>query len=99
MTSLVFLFPSKLSHLILISIQLLIGFEHSTSACCGSGPYRAIPCGVKRRRQVCDDASKYVFWDTVHPSGAFNKIIAKTFCDGSFPNTDPFNLKQLGAIS
>ncbi|XAR59205.1 Triacylglycerol lipase [Bertholletia excelsa] len=43
------------------------GFEHVTGGCCGTGLLEAsILCNPES--SVCSDASKYVFWDSIHPS-------------------------------
>lgn len=72
------------------------GFENVNTACCGSGRYGGLPtCGFRNVSVVCEDASKYVFWDFVHPTAAMNKIAAHQFWTGSFPEVNPFNLKEL----
>ncbi|KAI3740671.1 hypothetical protein L2E82_31141 [Cichorium intybus] len=44
-----------------------LGFEEVSAGCCGSGYIEAaILCNTNSA--VCDDASKYVFWDAVHPT-------------------------------
>ncbi|KAK6932636.1 GDSL lipase/esterase [Dillenia turbinata] len=43
------------------------GFEQSNIGCCGTGLLEeTIMCNP--RSTVCSDASKYVFWDSVHPT-------------------------------
>nr|GMC89985.1 GDSL esterase/lipase At5g45960-like [Ipomoea batatas] len=45
------------------------GFEAAGQGCCGSGYFEfSILCNPKS--VVCPDASKYVFWDAVHPTEA-----------------------------
>ncbi|XP_071720692.1 GDSL esterase/lipase At5g45960-like [Rutidosis leptorrhynchoides] len=47
--------------------QTNLGFEEVNVGCCGSGYVEAaILCN--RESTVCDDASKYVFFDSVHPT-------------------------------
>ncbi|MCO5583187.1 hypothetical protein L7F22_037095 [Adiantum nelumboides] len=76
------------------------GFKNTTFACCGSGRFNAWPtCSVRGLFKVCDDASKYVFWDFVHPTTAVNKLAAVKFWSGSFPDVSPYNLKQLALLS
>ncbi|CAN0924355.1 GDSL esterase/lipase At4g16230 [Linum grandiflorum] len=74
------------------------GFENSNAACCHvAGPHGGlIPCGPLST--VCDDRSKYVFWDPFHPSEAANVIIAKRFLDGDLNDISPMNIRQLAAI-
>ena len=44
-----------------------VGFEEAANGCCGSGIIEtSILCNPKS--YVCPDASKYVFWDSVHPT-------------------------------
>lgn len=45
---------------------------------------------------VCEDRSKYVFWDFAHPSEATNLILAKMFLDDHGSRyTYPMNVRQL----
>ncbi|ONK78627.1 uncharacterized protein A4U43_C02F20790 [Asparagus officinalis] len=74
------------------------GFQTSSKACCGNGGQFAgiIPCGPAS--SLCDDRSKYVFWDPYHPSEAANLIIAKKLVDGEVKYISPMNLRQLRDI-
>ncbi|KAH6773650.1 GDSL-like Lipase/Acylhydrolase superfamily protein [Perilla frutescens var. hirtella] len=43
------------------------GFDVVSSGCCGTGMVEAaFMCNSNSR--VCDDATKYVFWDSIHPT-------------------------------
>lgn len=43
------------------------GFDEALSGCCGTGMLEAsFMCNPKS--YVCPDASRYVFWDSIHPS-------------------------------
>lgn len=43
------------------------GFAEAVSGCCGTGLVEAaLLCNLKS--VVCSDASKYVFWDSIHPT-------------------------------
>lgn len=45
----------------------MTGFEEVNCGCCGSGIVEAsFLCNPKS--PVCADATKYVFWDSIHPS-------------------------------
>lgn len=45
----------------------MVGFEEVNGGCCGSGYVEtAILCN--KMSYVCPDASKYVFWDSIHPT-------------------------------
>ncbi|GAB4860756.1 hypothetical protein Ancab_035919 [Ancistrocladus abbreviatus] len=51
------------------------GFRNSDSPCCSFGQIRpALTCIPTST--LCDDRSKYVFWDEYHPSDSANQIIA-----------------------
>jgi len=52
------------------------GFKETNKGCCGTGTFEVTPL-CNELTPACDDASKYVFWDSVHPSEATNKYIAK----------------------
>ncbi|KAF1895499.1 hypothetical protein Lal_00044150 [Lupinus albus] len=44
------------------------GFDEVSSGCCGSGLIEAsFMCN--KISNVCSDPSKYVFWDSIHPTG------------------------------
>ncbi|KAJ8528872.1 hypothetical protein K7X08_030612 [Anisodus acutangulus] len=75
------------------------GFESANSACCsGGGRFGGlIPCGPSSK--VCQDRSKYVFWDPYHPTDATNVIIAKRLLDGNSADVWPMNVRQLLASS
>ncbi|GFQ07438.1 GDSL esterase/lipase at4g16230 [Phtheirospermum japonicum] len=52
-----------------------------------------IPCGPSSK--VCEDRSKYVFWDAYHPTDAANSIIAMRLIDGDSTDIWPLNIRQL----
>ncbi|KAL8259445.1 hypothetical protein R6Q59_027398 [Mikania micrantha] len=44
-----------------------LGFKEVSVGCCGSGYFEAaVLCNINSG--TCDDASKYVFWDAIHPT-------------------------------
>lgn len=48
-------------------VRDLAGFEEVSSGCCGTGFLEAsFLCNPKS--YVCPDASKYIFWDSIHPT-------------------------------
>ncbi|KAM1113462.1 hypothetical protein ACFX2B_045580 [Malus domestica] len=57
------------------------GFGEGKTACCGSGPYRAIySCGGKRgvtKYQLCDNVTEYVFFDSFHPTEKVYRKLSK----------------------
>ncbi|KAK7329572.1 hypothetical protein VNO77_23742 [Canavalia gladiata] len=71
------------------------GFENPNSACCHlAGRFGGlIPC--IRYSKVCEDRSKYVFWDTYHPSDAANVIVANRLLNGDTNDISPMNICQL----
>ncbi|XP_059278077.1 GDSL esterase/lipase At4g16230-like [Lycium ferocissimum] len=75
------------------------GFVNANTACCsGGGRFGGIiPCGPSSR--ICQERSKYVFWDPYHPSDAANVIIAKRLMDGNSADIWPMNVRQLLASS
>ncbi|XP_068655290.1 GDSL esterase/lipase At2g23540-like [Aristolochia californica] len=79
----------------LISNYAKYGFKSSSSACCGNGGQfqGIIPCGPTS--SMCEDRSKYVFWDPYHPSEAANLVIAKQLINGDTKYISPVNLRQL----
>ncbi|KAG4956554.1 hypothetical protein JHK85_042934 [Glycine max] len=70
-------------------------FENPNSACCHlAGRFGGlIPCN--RNSKVCEDRSKYVFWDTYHPSDAANAVIAERLINGDTRDILPINICQL----
>jgi len=52
-----------------------------------------IPCGPPS--SICRDRSKYIFWDTWHPTDAANVVIAKRLLDGDHNDIFPMNVRQL----
>ncbi|XP_011100822.1 GDSL esterase/lipase At4g16230 [Sesamum indicum] len=71
------------------------GFANANSACCRVGGRFGglIPCGPTSK--VCEDRSKYVFWDPFHPTDAANSIIAMRLVDGDSADIWPINIRQL----
>ncbi|KAK2394787.1 GDSL esterase/lipase [Trifolium repens] len=71
------------------------GFKNSNSACCHlAGRFGGlIPCN--RYSKICEDRSKYIFWDTFHPSDAANVIVAKRLLSGDVNDVSPTNVWQL----
>ncbi|XP_054805528.1 GDSL esterase/lipase At4g16230-like [Prosopis cineraria] len=71
------------------------GFENSDSSCCHlAGRFGGlIPCFPEST--VCEDRSKYVFWDAFHPSEAANMVVAKRMLDGDANDIWPMNVRKL----
>ncbi|GLJ06411.1 hypothetical protein SUGI_0038470 [Cryptomeria japonica] len=54
------------------------GFVEGRRGCCGTGRLEASILCNKFSIGTCENASKYVFWDSFHPSDRMNFLIAKT---------------------
>ncbi|CAM8919060.1 unnamed protein product [Rhodiola kirilowii] len=54
------------------------GFEVTDKGCCGTGLYEVtLLCSPINHPTTCPDASKYVFWDSFHPTEtAYKKLVA-----------------------
>ncbi|XP_071723169.1 GDSL esterase/lipase EXL3-like [Rutidosis leptorrhynchoides] len=54
------------------------GFEVATKGCCGTGDIEvSVLCNSLRAPYSCQDATKYVFWDSFHPTERTYQIIAR----------------------
>ncbi|CAN6449378.1 unnamed protein product [Victoria cruziana] len=78
----------------LISNHPKYGFVTASKACCGSGGQNRglIPCSSMT--SLCEDHSKYVFWDPYHPTESANLIIANELVHGD-RYISPINLYTL----
>ena len=56
----------------------LLGFMEARKGCCGTGTVEttSLLCNPKSLGGSCSNATQYVFWDSVHPSEAANKVLA-----------------------
>lgn len=52
------------------------GFEEAATACCGTGLLEMGYLCNNINPSTCSDASKYVFWDSFHPTEKTNGIVA-----------------------
>ncbi|XP_006648614.2 GDSL esterase/lipase At2g42990-like [Oryza brachyantha] len=60
------------------------GFVKAEVGCCGTGTYEmGYTCSAWDVR-TCRDASRYVFWDAVHPTERANRIIAEYLFNTTF---------------
>ncbi|XP_020235295.1 GDSL esterase/lipase At2g04570 [Cajanus cajan] len=55
----------------------LYGFESTSVACCATGMYEMGYACSRGQMFSCTDATKYVFWDSFHPTEKTNSIVAK----------------------
>ncbi|EAY95250.1 hypothetical protein OsI_17069 [Oryza sativa Indica Group] len=72
------------------------GFENALDPCCG-GSYPPFLCiGIANSTStLCNDRSKYVFWDAFHPTEAVNFIVAGKLLDGNSAVASPINVREL----
>ncbi|KAI9173858.1 hypothetical protein LWI28_007705 [Acer negundo] len=77
------------------------GFENANKPCCG-GYFPPFVCFKGRNANttstssgLCEDRSKYVFWDAYHPTEAANLIISNKLLYGDKSICSPINLRQL----
>ena len=63
--------------------EILAGFEDTRKACCGSGLIEVSYTCSRRYPLTCSDASKYIFWDAVHPTEKAYEIIAEDILKNS----------------
>ncbi|CAH1418150.1 unnamed protein product [Lactuca virosa] len=75
------------------------GLKVGNSACCGTGPFRAInSCGGKRETrefELCDNPNDYLLFDPYHPTEAANLQLSELFWEGDSKVASPYNLKSL----
>jgi len=60
------------------------GLEETLRGCCGTGLLEAGPLCQPLSR-TCDDVSKYLFFDSVHPSQTAYSVIASFALQKLFP--------------
>ncbi|KAK4274872.1 hypothetical protein QN277_018039 [Acacia crassicarpa] len=70
------------------------GFLVTKRGCCGSGILEAGPL-CNELTPTCEDASKFVFWDSVHPTEAAYKYITKYVEEEAFPKFGYSNSSQI----
>ncbi|XP_061998969.1 GDSL esterase/lipase At3g14820-like [Rosa rugosa] len=51
------------------------GFEVVDKGCCGTGTVESGPLCNKDTPVICNDASKYIFWDSFHPTETAYRIL------------------------
>ncbi|KAI3908820.1 hypothetical protein MKW98_029370 [Papaver atlanticum] len=63
----------------------LYGFENTEEGCCGTGTFET---GIFCKAGIalpCPDPSKYVFWDSVHPTEKVYSIVANILMNKTLP--------------
>ncbi|XP_039683812.1 GDSL esterase/lipase At5g22810 [Medicago truncatula] len=73
-------YGTKYNYSLLINLFLCVklihaGFFEARKGCCGTGLLEVATLCNKISIGTCADASKYVFWDSFHPTEATNKIL------------------------
>ncbi|GAB4827032.1 hypothetical protein Ancab_033911 [Ancistrocladus abbreviatus] len=63
----------------MIQAPNIFGFEEPNVGCCGTG-YIEAAFMCNPGSYVCPDASKYIFWDSIHPTERTYYILFKTIC-------------------
>ncbi|KAA0059942.1 GDSL esterase/lipase [Cucumis melo var. makuwa] len=54
------------------------GFEHVNVGCCGTGMAEAGPLCNSKTSTICENPSKFMFWDSIHPTEAAYKFITES---------------------
>lgn len=75
-----------------------LGFVNAEDPCCG-GNFPPFICfkGTNSNTSsvLCDDRSKFVFWDAFHPTEAANIIMARKLLNGDESISYPINIIKL----
>ncbi|XXG82247.1 hypothetical protein AAC387_Pa10g0235 [Persea americana] len=61
------------------------GLVESWRGCCGSGVLLEMGPKCNESTPICSDPSKFVFWDSIHPSQAANQQLAKLVLSSLLP--------------
>lgn len=56
-------------------VEFALGFEVSNKGCCGSGKLEVSILCNRFEPETCTDDSRYLFWDSYHPTEGAYKII------------------------
>lgn len=74
------------------------GFENAEDPCCG-GYFPPFVCfkgsDANTSSFLCEDRSKYLFWDAYHPTEAANIIVAESLLNGGQSVSSPINIREL----
>ncbi|KAF3335211.1 GDSL esterase/lipase EXL3-like protein [Carex littledalei] len=57
------------------------GFEEATKGCCGTGLIEVTKLCNSKTAKTCSDVTKYVFWDSFHPTEKAYKAIVNNIFD------------------
>ncbi|KAH7653253.1 GDSL lipase/esterase protein [Dioscorea alata] len=61
------------------------GFEEASKGCCGTGTIEVSFLCNSLTKTTCDDPSKFVFWDTFHPTERAYKILTDEIFENYLP--------------
>ncbi|GAV92024.1 Lipase_GDSL domain-containing protein [Cephalotus follicularis] len=70
------------------------GFKVVNDACCGSGVYHGVNCGLGIY-ELCNNTSEYLFFDGSHQTEHAYSQLAELWWNGTSTTTAPYTLKQL----
>ncbi|KAI8546121.1 hypothetical protein RHMOL_Rhmol07G0091800 [Rhododendron molle] len=74
------------------------GFENAEDPCC-RGYFPPFVCfkgsDANTSSFLCEDRSKYLFWDAYHPTEAANIIVAESLLNGGQSVSSPINIREL----
>lgn len=70
---------------LLTTFLSFIGFEEATKGCCGTGTIEVSFLCNSLTKTTCDDPSKFVFWDTFHPTERAYKILTDEIFENYLP--------------
>lgn len=75
----------------------LAGFSVTSQGCCGVENGR-VQWSCIAGAAPCNNRNSYVFWDSLHPTEALNRIVAQRSFMGPQSDVYPFNIQQLVSI-
>ncbi|KAL6322805.1 hypothetical protein AAG906_020805 [Vitis piasezkii] len=73
------------------------GFSVTSQGCCGVENGR-VQWSCIAGAAPCNNRNSYVFWDSLHPTEALNRIVAQRSFMGPQSDVYPFNIQQLVSI-
>lgn len=79
--------------------QLLVGFNDSKTACCGSGGMLNAEHVCKPNSMLCADRKAMFFWDQYHPTETAYELGAMALYGGGPQHVSPMNIGELAGFS
>ncbi|XP_010258913.1 PREDICTED: GDSL esterase/lipase At1g71250-like [Nelumbo nucifera] len=71
------------------------GFSVTWQGCCGAGN---LQWNCIAGTAPCNNRNSYIFWDSLHPTEAVNRVVAQRSFAGPPSDIYPFNIQQLASI-